>query len=105
MVKRDLQLKTTLFGVPLLQLRDVLMNNLKHTKDNYGYLLGGGFDLRLCDELFLRNEYTITYLRGGFPNDPTILLSRTGIFGRFDYRFKIVNSQYKIGLVYKFPVF
>lgn len=103
--KRRLHVKTDLTGNPPPLERNVLANRRDQTKDIYGYQLGLGFDLRLCENIFLRNEYTLTrYSKVKYPRITSPLLSRRGFFLAGDASFETVSGEYKIGLVYKFPV-
>ena len=103
--KRRLQFKETANAVPPLIPRGQKIFNRNTDIDIYGYQLGAGFDLRLCGNLYLRNEFVVTQFSSGkLRRNTSPLLSNGGFLVAIDRSFIAQSGQYKMGLVYKFPV-
>lgn len=104
-IERRANYITTGVATPPLQLRDQFLTNRNISRNAYGYLLGLGLDLRLCDNLYLRNEFTIAqFATVHFPRYVTPLLSTARFLSSFDRSLKTTSSEYKIGVIYKFPL-
>jgi opacity protein-like surface antigen len=103
--QRRLHYKTTFSGVPSPQPRDVAVHNRSISRNINGYLIGTGIDIKICENLYIRNEYAVTaYSRKHLPRYTTPLLSGAGFFEAEDVSFDATSHEYKLGLVYKLPL-
>jgi opacity protein-like surface antigen len=93
----------TSVGDPPLIPRDQFLNNLAFTRELTGYVLGGGMDVGLTRCLFLRTEFVYTNY-GRIKYERSACCSEAGFYGRHNYAFVPCNRQFKLGLVYKFPI-
>jgi opacity protein-like surface antigen len=83
--------------------RDEFLNNFTRSKDLWGYLYGFGADIGITECLFLRGEFIKTNF-GRIRFERKACCSGAGFFVRRDFYVVPSNRQFKLGLIYKFPV-
>jgi opacity protein-like surface antigen len=87
--------------------RTVALENYSINEDIFGYQIGAGLDVRLCDGLFMRSEYVLTYF-GEWEQDrrspPFLSASGAGFLVATDVAVSSLTGQFKLGLEYKFEI-
>jgi opacity protein-like surface antigen len=103
LTKARLHQKNSSVGSPPLIARDQFLNNFSRSRDLWGYLYGFGADIGVTKCLFVRSEFiTTTYGRVTF--ERKACCSGAGFFVRRNYSIDCGSKEFKLGLVYKFPV-